>query len=72
MDRALELAKRVAAQAPLGVQATLASARTAQLHGEAVAAKDLVRGAMKLFESEDAQEGVASFLERRTAIFKGK
>jgi enoyl-CoA hydratase len=71
LDAAVELAQRVAAQAPLGVQATLASARQAVHDGPEAAISDLMRHAMKLFNSDDAKEGVRSFVERRDGRFTG-
>ncbi|SFT85808.1 crotonase/enoyl-CoA hydratase family protein [Pseudomonas marincola] len=72
LPRALWLAERIAKQAPLGVQATLASARQALKEGEAAAAADLHPTAAKLMASEDAREGLNSMLERREGQFTGK
>lgn len=71
MPRALHLAERVAAQAPLGVQATLASARQAVAEGEVAAAAALPATMRRLMASEDAQEGVRAMQERRPGAFKG-
>jgi enoyl-CoA hydratase/carnithine racemase len=71
LDRAIELAERIAAQAPLGVQATLASARLA-LENEAAAAARLLPDLQPILASDDAREGLQSFLERRTARFTGR
>jgi enoyl-CoA hydratase/carnithine racemase len=70
--RAIELAQRVARQAPLAVQATLASARTAVEQDAPAALEALMDQARGLMGSEDAREGVRSFIERREAVFKGK
>ena len=72
VDRAVELAEVIAAQSPLGVQATLASARLAMEHGEEVAAPRLLPDLQPILRSADAQEGLASFLERRAARFQGR
>lgn len=71
VDRAIELAGRIAAQAPLGVRATLASAR-ASLGDPAAALSRLAADLQPLLASEDAAEGVRSFVERRSAVFTGK
>ncbi|UTW08341.1 crotonase/enoyl-CoA hydratase family protein [Pseudomonas benzenivorans] len=72
MPRALRLAERVAAQAPLGVQATLASARQAVRDGEVAAAASLHPNVVRLMASEDAQEGLRAMQERRPGDFKGR
>ncbi|MBY5162204.1 crotonase/enoyl-CoA hydratase family protein [Salsipaludibacter albus] len=72
LDRATALAHLVARQAPLGVRGTLANARVARADGDAAAA-DHLRGLLaEVLASEDAAEGVASFLERREARFTGR
>lgn len=70
--RALELAHTVARQAPLGVAATLRSARTCEREGEAAAAAVLLAEARALMASEDAAEGLRSFIERREGRFSGR
>jgi len=70
--RAVQLAQVIAAQAPLGVQATLHSARLAQREGEAAAAAELVPTVVKLFGTEDARIGLESFLTRQPAQFVGR
>jgi enoyl-CoA hydratase/carnithine racemase len=72
LPRAIEIAERIAAQAPLGVAATLRSARTAICEGPQAAFDQLLPELRTLMTSEDAQEGLASFVERRTASFKGR
>ncbi len=72
LDRAMELAETVAAQAPLGVRATLASARLAFSAGEAEALGRLAQDLLPILRSDDAREGVQSFVERRQANFQGR
>ncbi|MCP3105348.1 crotonase/enoyl-CoA hydratase family protein [Myxococcus sp. K15C18031901] len=72
LERALALAESVAKQAPLAVQATLASARQALHEGPEAAARSLLPRLMTLVGTEDAAEGVQSFLERREARFTGR
>lgn len=71
LDRATELARRIAAQAPLAVQATLANARRA-LHDPEGAATGLQPELVRLAASEDAAIGMRAFLERRSAEFVGR
>jgi len=71
LERAVELAKTIAAQAPLAVRATLASARLAR-ESEAQAAQRLLPDLLPIMQSEDAREGLASFLERRQGRFTGR
>ncbi len=61
-----------AAQAPLGVQATLASARIARYQGDEVAIARLFPDLMPLMGSADVREGIAAFRERRPAKFEGR
>ncbi|SFP72003.1 Enoyl-CoA hydratase/carnithine racemase [Amycolatopsis arida] len=73
LDRAVELARLVAAQAPLGVQGTLANARVALRADAERAAAEHLRGLLPgILGSEDAEEGVRSFVERREARFTGR
>ncbi len=72
LDKAVEIAETIAAQAPLAVQATLASARIARDQGEDAAREDLKAVLAEIMVSEDAAEGVRSFLERREARFTGR
>jgi enoyl-CoA hydratase len=71
-DRALQLAERIAAQAPLAVQATLASARTAVREGSAAAEAALQPTLARLAGTEDARIGMESFLTRKPAEFVGR
>jgi enoyl-CoA hydratase/carnithine racemase len=72
LERALELAERVAKQAPLGVAAVIRSGRISLRQGELEASKQLLPDLKPILASEDANEGVMSFLERREAKFTGK
>jgi enoyl-CoA hydratase len=72
LERALAIAERIAAQAPLGVQATLRSARLAVEEGEVAAAARIREDMPAILASDDFREGLASFRERRPARFHGK
>lgn len=72
VEKAVEIAERIAKQAPLGVRATIESARKMQSEGFDKATEYLTPQILKLFKSEDAKEGVQSFLERREGNFSGK
>lgn len=70
--RALELAERIAAQAPLAVQATLANARTAVREGPAAAEAELQPALARLAATTDARIGMEAFLSRTPAKFVGR
>ena len=70
--RALEIARRVAAQAPLAVQAALTNAKFAVRQGDAAAEARLQPELMRLVATEDSMMGMQAFLSRTTAEFIGK
>lgn len=72
LPRALELAERIARQAPLAVQATMQNGRIAMTQGWKAAYEQIASTQQRLYSSEDAQEGVQSFLEKREARFVGR
>jgi enoyl-CoA hydratase len=72
LGRAVELARRIAAQAPLAVQATLASARLATREGEAAAEARLAGELVRLASSEDARTAMAAYLSKQPAEFVGR
>ena len=71
LDRAISIAERIAAQAPLAVKATLLSARIARSQSAREAIQRLAPDMVPLLQSADAKEGVQSFIERRPAWFSG-
>ena len=71
-ERALEIACRIAEQAPLAVRASLASSRMAVDHGPHAAIREFNAQQAKLMVTEDAAEGVRSFVERRSGRFVGR
>ncbi len=73
LERAREIASTIATDvAPLGTQASLASAHLAQSEGGEAASAQLNPEIMRLFRTADAAEGVQSFVERRKAEFQGR
>lgn len=72
VERARALAQLIAEQAPIGVQGTLSNARRFEAHGQVDATTHLVGLLAKVMASEDAAEGMTSFIERREAVFKGQ
>jgi len=72
VERACEIAREISKRAPLGVQAALRSARISRVEGAKAALARLIPDLMPIAKSEDAVEGVMSFMQRREANFKGK
>ena len=70
LERAVTIAETIAAQAPLGVRETLASARRSL--NEAAAIQALLPEITRMMQSDDAREGLMSFIERRAAKFTGR
>ena len=72
IERAMEIARIISQNAPLGIQATKAAGRKYIEAGEssAVNAIDDIRA--KVMNSQDAKEGIQSFVERRAAVFVGE
>lgn len=72
LTRALVIAERISAHAPLGVRATLASASRNLREGREAAVAELRPEIRRLMATEDAGEGLRSLLERRAPIFHGR
>jgi len=72
LDEALRIAQRIAAQAPLAVVATRLNVMKAIEQGPLAAVADFIPVQQRLANSEDAAEGVRSFVERRPARFSGR
>ena len=71
-DRALEIAELIALQAPLAVQAVIENARLSLGNGSLVASSKIAATQHRLYNTDDAKEGVLSFTEKRAARFKGR
>jgi enoyl-CoA hydratase len=71
LDRALALAGKIAAAAPLGVRATLASSRQALAADEATALAALPPQFARMLKSEDAKEFQRALEEGRAPAYRG-
>jgi enoyl-CoA hydratase len=71
LDRAIEITNKVAAAAPLGVHATLASAHQA-ISSEDAALQALGPVFAKLIQSDDAKESARALQEHRAPVFRGQ
>lgn len=72
LDRALEIARKIAANAPIGVQAALATARAAERAQRDAAASYIRQSVPKLVGSKDALEGMTAMIERRAPRYTGE
>ncbi len=72
LQQALSVAKRVADNAPLAVQACLANARLAKRDGSAAALEDIQETGRVIAATDDACEGIMSLVEKRAPKFSGK
>lgn len=68
-DTALNWARKLAGQAPLAIEEIKAVSGKGDLD-EGIAAEK--QGFAKVFQSEDAKEGISAFIQKRTPKFKGK
>jgi enoyl-CoA hydratase len=69
---AIEVAERIAANAPLAVQESRRQIDGALDHDEATLRKDAGAGARRLAATEDAREGPRAFAEKREPRWQGR
>ena len=62
----------IAANAPLGIQVMKKTGRKFIEAGEQTAIDALPTVYERVMDTEDAKEGIQSFIERRAAVFKGR
>lgn len=72
LERALELAEKIAKAAPLAIKSTLASAHKAIDEGENAALASLNDNLFALLKTKDVQEGVMAMMQKREPNFQGK
>ena len=72
VDRAIEIARRIAGNAPLGLRAMKEAALKYIQAGEAMAVAAIPAIHATVMDTEDAKEGIRSFVERREAQFQGR
>lgn len=69
--RAMALAKQLCECAPLAIEAVIENARSSLTNGESVAHAAIGAAQRKLLNTQDFQEGVESFKQKRDAKFRG-
>ena len=72
VQRAVEIATVIASNAPLAIQAALASARAAERAARQAANAVLFEHNARIANSTDAVEGVAAMMEKRKPAFRGE
>lgn len=72
LDKAREIAERIARNGPVAVKAIVATLRETETLPEAEAFVIEQRHGQAVMSSEDAKEGPRAFLEKRDPVFQGK
>jgi enoyl-CoA hydratase/carnithine racemase len=68
----MEIAQLIAKNAPIGIQVTKEAASKYIEGGEKAAIGYIPKIKDRVLNSEDAREGIQSFIERRAAVFQGR
>jgi enoyl-CoA hydratase len=72
LEKAREIAQRIAANGPLAVKAILATLRSTETLSEEEAFAIEQKHGMQVMTSKDAIEGPRAFLEKRPPVFRGE
>src|SRR5215475_1674554 len=72
IERAMEIAQLIAKNAPIGIQVTKEGALKYIEGGEKAAIGYIPKIKDRVLNTEDAREGIQSFIERRAAVFQGR
>lgn len=72
VERAMEIARLIASNAPLGIRVTKTAGRKYIEAGEQAAIAAIAGIRETVLDSDDAAEGIRSFMERRSAVFQGR
>ena len=72
VDRAIEVARKIAAAAPLGIRATIASAHLALSEGQEAAFAALFPELARLAQSDDHEEYFRALRDKRPPAFRGR
>jgi enoyl-CoA hydratase/carnithine racemase len=72
IDRAIEIGREICQSAPLAVQEMKRAAAICLTDGEEASLAEIDTMRDITANSEDVHEGIASYIERRDAVFKGR
>lgn len=72
VERTIEIAQAICKNAPLGIRAMKEAALKYLAANERVAVEAIAKVRERVMNSDDAREGIQSFVERRAARFQGK
>src|SRR6185437_8779234 len=72
LDRAIEVARKIAAAGPLGIRETLGSAHRALVDGQEAAFTALLAELGRLAQSEDHREYFRALQEKRAPAYRGR